>query len=161
MSYDLKIECKSTLVFKMNLNFALGFSLSYAAALLKRVKCSKAVLQYLYFSVTCKAGEEFFRLPNGEIADSATTERYMDEQLAIRNFYIWSRDSYALAWYFRFEVLEELMVRKMFFSSKRKYESFIKYWGSKIFMQVLFHKEIFIYISEEFPFRETCVVSLN
>ena len=62
--------------------------------------------------MTCKAGEEFFRLPNGEIADGASTERYMSEQLAIRNFYIWSRDSYALAWYFRFEVLEELMVRK-------------------------------------------------
>ena len=72
----------------------------------------KVVVKFLYFIVTCKAGEEFFRLPNGEIADGASTERYMSEQLAIRNFYIWSRDSYALAWYFRFEVLEELMVRK-------------------------------------------------
>ena len=72
----------------------------------------KIVVQCLYFSVTCKAGEDFFRLPNGEIADGVSTERYMDEQIAIRNFYIWSRDSYALAWYFRFEVLEEFMVRK-------------------------------------------------
>ena len=68
------------------------------------------VVQCYVLSVTCKAGEEFFRLPNGEIADGESTERYMDEQLAIRNFYIWSRDSYALAWYFRFEVLEELLV---------------------------------------------------
>ena len=87
---------------------------SYFVLLLnfKRSYVVKVVVQYLCFSVTCKAGEEFFRLPNGEIADGATTERYMDEQLAIRNFYIWSRDSYALAWYFRFEVLEELMVRE-------------------------------------------------
>ena len=44
----------------------------------------KVVVQFSVFSVTCKAGEEIFRLPNGEIADSVSTARYMDEQLAIR-----------------------------------------------------------------------------
>ena len=81
-----------------------------AAALLCLVTLFKVVVQLSVFSVTCKAGEDFFRLPNGEIADGSSVETYMEEQLAIRNFYIWTRDSYALVWYFRFQVLEELLV---------------------------------------------------
>ena len=63
--------------------------------------------------VICKAGEEQFRLPNGQIADGASVEKYLEEQVAVRNFYVWSRDSYCLSWYFRFNVLEELMVRRI------------------------------------------------
>ena len=62
-------------------------------------------------AVVCKAGDEHFRLPNGAIADEVSIEHYLEEQKAIRNFYVWSRDSYAMCWY---EVLEEFMVSSLF-----------------------------------------------